>query len=83
MLLRYYLIINILTFLVWGFDKLRAVQHGWRISERALILLILTGGAFGALVGMLLFRHKTRKPMFKIWIVLACVLHLFVLFYYG
>ena len=46
MLLRYYLIINILTFLVWGFDKLRAVQHGWRISERALILLIFAGWRF-------------------------------------
>ena len=36
MLVRYYIIFNLITLLVWGFDKLRAVQHGWRVSERAI-----------------------------------------------
>ena len=83
MLFFYYLIINFITFLVWGFDKLRAVQHGWRVSERLLIFSIVAGGAFGALAGMLLFRHKTRKLMFNVLIGLACVLHLSILLYYG
>lgn len=80
---NFYLIINIITFLAWGFDKLRAVQHSWRVSERLLIFLTLIGGAFGALAGMLLFRHKTRKLMFKIWIGLGCVIHLLVMIYFG
>ena len=83
MLVRYYIIFNLITLLVWGFDKLRAVQHGWRVSERLLIFLIIAGGAFGALTGMLLFRHKTRKLMFKIWIGLGCVIHLLVMIYFG
>ncbi len=83
MITNYYIAINIFTFLIWGFDKLRAIQHKWRVSEKMLITLIMVGGAFGGLAGMLLFRHKTRKLMFKIWIGLACVLHVFILFYYG
>jgi len=83
MLTFYYLIINLLTFLVWGFDKLRAVQHAWRVAERLLLFLIIAGGAFGALAGMLLFRHKTRKLMFKVMIGLGCVLHLSILLFYA
>jgi uncharacterized membrane protein YsdA (DUF1294 family) len=83
MIIYYYLLITILTFLVWGFDKLRAIQHKWRVPERSLITLIMVGGAFGALAGMLLFRHKTRKLMFKIWIGLGCVIHGLILAYFG
>jgi uncharacterized membrane protein YsdA (DUF1294 family) len=60
----YYLLINAVTIVVWGLDKLAAMRHGWRTPERTLHRLIFAGGFGGGLAGMLLFRHKTRHPVF-------------------
>lgn len=59
------LVINIAAFLVYGVDKLKAVNGWWRIPEWVLLGLVAVGGAAGAYLGMLLFRHKTRKPLFR------------------
>lgn len=59
--------LNFITFLLFGYDKFQARQEGWRVPERALLGLSLCGGGIGALAGMLLFRHKTRKNLF--WFV--------------
>lgn len=71
----FYTVLTLVTFLVWGFDKYRAKMNRWRVPERALITLAFGGGAFGALTGMYLFHHKTRKTHFWILIGLACVIH--------
>ena len=44
-------------FLMWK-DKVRAVRHGWRISENTFFLLSLLGGFIGVYCGMKRFRHK-------------------------
>lgn len=54
----------LLTFINFAADKRRAVTGRERIPERLLILCALAGGSAGALVGMLLFRHKIRKLLF-------------------
>ena len=82
-MLAYYLIISGITFLVWGMDKYRAKAQLWRISERWLITLTLLGGAFGALTGMLFFRHKTRKTRFWVIVVLGCLLHTYIFITFG
>jgi len=79
--MTYYLLINIITFLVWGYDKLKAKTNGWRVPEVTLYLLILIGGGIGALAGMIVFRHKTRKPQFKIAAILSIVIHLSIILY--
>ncbi len=56
--------INLLTFVLYGIDKWKAQQNYWRVPEKTLILLAVIGGAVGALAGMILFRHKIRKPKF-------------------
>ena len=67
MILVYYLLfINIVAFAFYGLDKFFAVKHMRRISEASLILLAGIGGAFGALTGMLVFHHKTRKKKFYV-----------------
>lgn len=66
------IIINVITFLVYGEDKRRARRNKWRIPEKTLILLALLGGAPGALAGMQVFRHKTRKNLFRIGV--PCIL---------
>lgn len=55
---------SVLAFLLYGIDKRRAVRHKWRIPEATLLATSFLGGAFGALLGMKLFRHKTRHWYF-------------------
>lgn len=74
--LVYYLIINGIGFLLYGVDKLKAKADAWRIPEKTLLLIAAIGGAVGALFGMKVFHHKTRKPVFKIFIPLFAVIHL-------
>ncbi|MBQ1371297.1 MAG: DUF1294 domain-containing protein [Oscillospiraceae bacterium] len=71
--------INLLTFILFGLDKHRAKQHRWRISEASLLGLSLLGGSVGALLGMRLFHHKTRHPIFVWGIPLFFVGHLALL----
>ena len=51
--------VNLLTFLVFGLDKLLAVKHCRRIPEATLLTLSFLTGSVGAMLGMALFRHKT------------------------
>ena len=58
-LLYYLIVINIVTFLVYGIDKWKAKQGSWRISEATLLILAVIGGSIGALLGMKIWHHKT------------------------
>ena len=58
-LLYYLIVINVVTFLVYGIDKWKAKQGSWRISEATLLILAAIGGSIGALLGMKIWHHKT------------------------
>ncbi len=74
--LTYYLLImNFLTWVIYGLDKGRAKSGKWRIPERTLLILAAIGGSVGALIGMLMFRHKTRKAKFVILVPVLLVIH--------
>ena len=64
-LTTYLLIINIVTFLAYGLDKLKARRKMWRISENTLLGLAVIGGSVGALLGMRLWHHKTLHKKFR------------------
>ena len=64
-LLYYLIVINIVTFLVYGIDKWKAKQGSWRISEASLLILAVIGGSIGALFGMKVWHHKTMHKKFK------------------
>ena len=75
MILVIYLgVITILAFICYGLDKKRAKKGQWRISEAHLLALAALGGALGALLGMLVFHHKTRKRKFTVTVPLFLVL---------
>jgi len=57
-------LISIITFIIFGIDKRKAVKHQRRISENALLTVTFFGGTIGALLGMLVFRHKISKRSF-------------------
>ena len=67
--------VNLLAFALYGIDKLKAKRGAWRISEATLLLAALFG-PLGALLGMELFRHKTRHAKFRVLVPLFLVLHI-------
>lgn len=67
-------LMSLLTFAVYGYDKHLAYYAKRRVPEAVLLLMAVAGGAFGAWMGMLFFRHKTRKPLFRITVPLLTVL---------
>lgn len=73
--------VSLAAFCLYGIDKHRAVHGRWRIPEKVLILAAFLGGAAGALFGMLVFHHKTRKPKFRILVPLALLLWCLLLGY--
>lgn len=71
--LSYLLLINTVSFSIFGIDKLKAKHDSWRISENTLLISSILGGASGALLGMIVFRHKTSKTKFYIGVPLIFV----------
>jgi uncharacterized membrane protein YsdA (DUF1294 family) len=68
--------INILAFLAFGYDKLRAIEGKYRIRESTLLGLALIGGSIGALAGQQHFRHKTIKEPFRSQLVAIALLQI-------
>ena len=65
-LLVWLAVINLVPFAVYGIDKAKAKRGAWRVPEKTLFLLPLLGGSLGALLGMKVFRHKTKHWYF-VW----------------
>ena len=74
------LTVNAISLVAFGIDKLNSKRRGYRIPESRLLLLAFFG-PFGALAGMLLFRHKTRKIKFLIVPIFAILQALIWLWY--
>ena len=84
-LFYYLLIINFITFITFGIDKYKAIKNKWRIKEATLLGLSFIGGALGGMLGMYVFRHKTKKFYFFLGIPFMMILHvaLFVYLVFG
>ena len=71
----YYLIaINLIAFVAFGIDKRKAEKGAWRIKESTLLGLSAIGGSVGALLGMNVFRHKTKHKKFTIGVPAILIL---------
>lgn len=64
-LILYLIIINLAAVVLMAADKLKAVEHRFRIPESVLLLIAIIGGSIGSIAAMFLFHHKTRKPKFR------------------
>ena len=76
LLYLYLAAINLALFCVMGADKRRARRHRWRVRESTLFALCLLGGSPGGVLGMLAFRHKTRRWRFVLGFPAILLLHL-------
>ena len=73
--------INVVTFLVYGIDKLKAKQGSWRISEATLLSLAVIGGSVGALLGMQVWHHKTKHKKFKYGLPLILLVQIALIYF--
>ena len=69
----YLLIINVITFVLFYVDKQRAIKNQWRIKIKTLLLLCAVGGSIGGMLGMIVFRHKIRRPYFNFGVPMIIV----------
>lgn len=74
--LIYLLVINLVAFFTMGIDKWKARKDKWRVPEKTLFLLVLLGGSVGGILGMNVFRHKTKHWYFRIGFPLILVLQI-------
>ena len=81
-LLVYLVIINIITFLAFAYDKYRAKNDGWRVKNFFLLGLSFLGGSLGGLLGMKFLRHKTKKSYYRLGLPLMLLLQVLVLVYF-
>ena len=72
----YIVIVNIVTFCLYGIDKSAAINQKQRIPNRVLLLLAVFGGSLGALAGMYTFRHKTKKWYYTITVPLLLMMQI-------
>lgn len=78
-------LINVITFFVFGADKLQArrkekKESVRRVPEKTLFLLSALGGSVGALLGMRVFRHKTLHRAFRFGVPLILALQIILPF---
>ena len=60
----YLILVNVLGLVIMHLDKNKARRGQWRIPENTLLAIAILGGSIGILLGMQLFRHKTKKLKF-------------------
>lgn len=79
---RYYLWVNVASFVVACFDKFAAVSPFGlrRVSESSLLIFAAFGGFPGASVAFTLMNHKTRKHSFRHAYVFAVGVHVLLFF---
>ena len=78
----YFVIINIIGFLIMYIDKQKAKKGKWRIPEKTLFIITALGGGIGTIAGMYIFRHKTHKIAFVIGFPAITILEIIALLYF-
>ena len=77
-IILYLIVINVVAFLAFGLDKLKAKADAWRIPEKTLLSLAIIGGSVGAILGMRTFRHKTRHKQFSVGLPVILAVQLII-----
>ena len=80
-LIVYLVVINVVTFFMYGIDKWKARKAKWRIREAALLGLAVLGGSIGAWLGMKVWHHKTLHKKFRYGVPAIIVIQLLLVVY--
>lgn len=80
MIQSYFIVINVVALIMYGIDKLAAKLGVRRIPEIILLNISLLGGMLGAMLGMVIFRHKIRKRVFVLGNIACLLLYGFIVY---
>lgn len=80
-ILIYLLVINLIGFLIMYIDKEKSKKGKWRIKEQTIFIVTLLGGGVGTILGMYLFRHKTKKMRFTIGLPTILITEIVLIIY--
>ena len=80
-LIIYLAAVNVVTFFMYGIDKLKAKRSKWRISEAALLWMAVIGGSIGAWMGIKIWHHKTMHKKFKYGVPAIIILQIAAIVY--
>ncbi|WP_307211067.1 DUF1294 domain-containing protein [Chryseobacterium lathyri] len=75
------LIINFITFIIFGWDKRLSIKHKRRIPESTLLGATFIGGTIGAILSMFIFRHKISKKSFLLKFGAMILVQLFCIYF--
>lgn len=78
-LISYISVVSLILCVLMYIDKQRAINQEWRIKESTLFVLAFLGGAIGGVLGMYLFRHKTKHNSFAFGFPLLAAVHVFLI----
>ena len=77
----YFVVINIIGFLIMYIDKQKAKRGAWRIPEKTIFIITALGGGIGTIAGMHTFRHKTQKLQFVVGLPFITTLEIILAIY--
>ena len=63
-------------------DKKKAENGKWRIQEKTIFMVTILGGGTRTILGMYIFRHKTKKLQFTIGLPVITILEIIGFVYY-
>lgn len=69
-------LINLIVMCTYAADKKKAIKGKWRIPEATLIGMAWAFGGVGAMLGMYVFRHKTKHIKFTVLVPMAFVVQI-------
>jgi uncharacterized membrane protein YsdA (DUF1294 family) len=69
-------VLSVTCFVLTALDKFLAGGNTLRVPEVMFYLLALAGGTPGLLIGMFLFKHKTKKEKFHFFLAMVLLAQL-------
>lgn len=78
----YIVVINLVSFMMFGIDKYKARRGQWRISEATLLAVAAIGGSLGAWMGMKVWHHKTLHSKFRYGVPIILLVHIALIAYF-
>ena len=78
----YIVVINLVSFMMFGIDKYKARRGQWRISEATLLAVAAIGGSIGAWMGMKVWHHKTLHSKFRYGVPIILLVHIALMAYF-
>lgn len=80
-IISFVMLVNLLTFILFTIDKIKAKQGKYRIPEKVLLGFTLLGGSIGSIVAMIIWRHKIAKRSFVVKMILIIIIQISLLYW--